>query len=171
MVVFVTAAVSFASFAQKLDKGSASVSVEAPGWALINSTVHLSGASIPMGSKQVTLTIVDPSGKTNMLVAQVGSDGKYSADFKETNLVGMYAVYAVAPDKKGKADTTFIVSGPLDLSNHAVHKTVELLSKMTKGVPLLEQQVLVLPPSPAREEAMQRLEGLRASLQEGVVRA
>ncbi len=172
----VLAAVAVVSFspcisAQDLEKGSAPISVEVRGWVLINQSAHIAGVSVPMGGKRVSLSIRNPSGKTVALSAPVGGTGSFSADFTGTEKEGLYRVRAVAPDGKADAETTFRVVGAAGMSDHAVDKTAGLISALAAGVPTLEHQVMMLPASPGREEAVNRLKSIRAKLQEGTGRA
>ncbi len=157
--------------AQDLKKAPAPVSVEAPGWVLIGRPAAISGLSVPMSGRTVTLSVRTPAGKSVALSVHVKGDGTYSKEFTETDRQGLYRVRAVAPDGKASAETTFHVVGAAGMSDHAVDKTAGLISAMAAGVPALEHQVALLPPSPGREEALHRLQAVRADLQQGTSRA
>lgn len=158
------------ALAQQLKRGAAPVSVETPSLVLVNQPVKITGYSVPMRGKSLKVSVRTPSGHAMNLAASIASTGAWSVEFRGARSLGEYRVTATSPDGKSTADTQFEVVSPLGMANQAADKTSSLLSAMEAGVPILQQQVAMLPASPGRAEALKRLTRIAANLREGAAR-
>ncbi|MEJ2422561.1 MAG: hypothetical protein P8018_12820 [Acidobacteriota bacterium] len=158
------------ALAQQLKRGAAPVSVETPSLVLVNQPVKITGYSVPMRGKSLKVSVRAPSGHAMNLAASIASTGAWSVEFRGARSLGEYRVTATSPDGKSTADTQFEVVSPLGMANQAADKTSSLLSAMEAGVPILQQQVAMLPASPGRAEALKRLTRIAANLREGAAR-
>lgn len=144
------------------------VSVKAdPATVWKSTAVMLSGSSVNDGrGSPVTLKIHVPAGqgKAATLVTIRGAldvEGRFSERFTDTTGVGTYEVEAVAPDGRGTARGRFRVTDSGAMGTEVGPALEAAAADAGDIVELLETKLNNLPPSPAKDEILQKLVSLR----------
>lgn len=161
--------------AQQLQKTAAPIDVTVkPTTVALNSPVQIGGTAAVDGKHmQVNVTVTPPPGKSStpsLLTAVADSKGNYNATFSGTKAAGTYQVRVVAPDGKGFATAQFTVveasSGVNANLDQAVAAAKDVLSATDEAEATAEKLISSQPKSPPQEEALARLNQLKARLKE-----
>ena len=139
-----------------------------PSVVWIGSPVTLAGSSAGAGRiSTVSLQVQAPTGNaqdTVVLHATLDADGHYTTSFTNTGNLGTYSVRALAPDGRSTANTTFRVTGGASGNSEPdVEPTAPALVKKIDDD--VRQQLNLLPPSPARDDALGRLNHLDSQVE------
>lgn len=131
-------------------------------------TVKIRGSTGLTGEdSQVGIRIIPPGGKAAVgLSAKLQASGDYQASFPGALDLGVYAVEVTAPDGKGHASTSFRVVTAGVIPEEVAATADSLVFAAARAVEIATQGVAGLPPSPARDEAEQKLDDLEAELGE-----
>lgn len=139
-----------------------------PSVVWIGSPVTLAGSSAGAGSmNSVSLQVQAPPGSSQdrvTLQATLDAGGHYTASFSSTRNLGTYTVRAVAPDGRSSANTTFRVTG--GATGNAEPDVVPTAPALVKQIDEdMRQQLNLLPPSPAKDQALTRLDQLDSQVE------
>jgi hypothetical protein len=158
-------AVAHAQSAANQDTDPMPITVTAePALAYVDRPVTLSGATLAHPKMNtVTLKVDGPSGTATLRVA-ADAGGRYSLPFQATKAAGNYAVAATAPDGRGTASTRFRVVDAAAAGSESGQAATELVQVAQEIIGVAQEKVSNLPPSPPKDEAMQKI----ATLQQNV---
>jgi len=132
-----------------------------PEQPLPGARVLLTGTTVLVGSSStVGLVVTRPGGAAIKLTAKPSAAGAFSVAFDSTRQVGLYRVDATAPGGKGKAVATFTVVGPTVVPAAVANSADSLTAAVTIAVQRLREGLTAQPVSPARNQALSKLDKL-----------
>lgn len=142
-----------------------------PEVAYLTQDVHLTGGTVGVGSKSVTLTITPPFNagekpKPTVLNVPLDADGDFNGVFKDTVRGGTYTAVATAPDGRGVARTVFNIYAADDLKTEAPAVVTSIWQNANTILDIVSVKVEALPPSPAKDKFRDKVKKLRAKVGE-----
>jgi hypothetical protein len=138
----------------------------APSTLLSGNSVVLTGTTLPLLNSDVMITIAAPKATPPQfakLPAIRNADGSFHLTYAP-KVAGAYTVTALAPDGKGHAATTFTVENPSQMTSATAQALNDLVQDSNDLGRTVRQKLANLPPSPARDQAEQKLDGLTQKL-------
>lgn len=145
------------------------ITVEAkPLTMLAGNTVQLTGTTLALLNSDVVLTIAAPQSsppQSVRLAAVRNADGSFHASYVP-RAAGVYTVDAMAPDGRGHASASFKVENPEQLSQPTVQALADLAQDAGEIVSISRKNLANVPPSPARDQAEQKLDSLTQTMGE-----
>ncbi len=139
-----------------------------PATTLAGSAVELSGSTLALLNNDVVVTITAPKStppQSTKLPAVRSADGTFKVSYVP-KVAGAYTVDALAPDGKGHALASFTVENPRQLSPATAQGLADLAQDAGEIVRINRKNLDNVPPSPARDEAEQKLDVLTQSMGE-----
>ncbi|MCX7072387.1 MAG: hypothetical protein NTW01_15520 [Gammaproteobacteria bacterium] len=156
-----------AAWAQGDGKPAVSVRI-APATAVEpGTTVTIEGLAPLDGKGLVAIRITRPDRSETALEVKPAADGDYSARYAATEAVGSYRVEVRSPGGQMRGEATFEVAlqEPLDDIEAAEQEAQAVATLLDSTLAELDQQIVKLPDSPARDELKQRLDAARPKFQ------
>jgi len=131
-------------------------------------TVRISGVTGLTGEKsEVAVRVQPPSGGAPVsLAVKPQSSGSYEAGFAGAVSPGTYTVNVTAPDGKGTASTSFQVVAAGVIPEEVAARADSLVLAAEQAVDEAAKGIQELPPSPARDEAEEKLDEVQSRLDE-----
>ena len=139
-----------------------------PSTSLVGSAVELSGSTLALLNNDVVVTIAAPKStppQSTRLPAPRSADGAFKVSYVP-KVAGSYTVDATAPDGRGHASASFTVENPRQLSPATAQALDDLAQDTGEIVRISTQKLNNIPPSPARDEAEQKLEAVTQGMGE-----
>jgi hypothetical protein len=147
------------------------ITVEAkPSTSLVGSVIELSGSTLALLNNDVVVTIAAPKStppQSTKLPAARSADGTFKVSYVP-KVAGAYTVDATAPDGRGHASASFTVENPRQMSPATTQALADLAQDADEIVSTSRQKLNNIPPSPARDEAEQKLDAVTQSMGEFV---
>jgi hypothetical protein len=137
-----------------------------PATTLPGTAVELAGSTLAILNSDVMLTIAAPKStppQSTKLPATRSPDGTFKVSYVP-KVAGTYTVDAMAPDGRGHASASFTVENPRQLSPGTSHGLADLAQDADDIVHITRRNLTNIPPSPARDEAEQKLDTLSQSM-------
>jgi hypothetical protein len=143
------------------------ISVDAkPSTSLVGSAIQLSGSTLALLNNDVVVTISAPKStppQSTKLPAVRSADGSFKVSYVP-QVAGAYTVDALAPDGRGHASASFTVENPRQLSPATAQAFADLAQDAGDIVQIARKKLDNIPPSPARDQAEQKLDAVNASM-------
>lgn len=143
------------------------ISVDAkPSTTLVGSAIQLSGSTLALLNNDVVVTITAPKStppQSTKLPAVRSADGSFRVRYVP-QVAGAYTVDALAPDGRGHASASFTVENPNQLSPATAQAFADLAQDAGDIVQTARKKLDNIPPSPARDQAQQKLDAVTQSM-------
>lgn len=133
-----------------------------PATTLVGSVVELSGNTLALLNNDVMVTIAAQKSTPPQLAklpALRSADGNFKVSYVP-KVAGTYTVDAIAPDGRGHAFASFTVENPSQLSQPTAEGLDDLAQDADQILSISRQKLASIPPSPARDEAEQKLDAV-----------
>ena len=147
------------------------ISVDAkPSTSFVGSAIQLSGSTLALLNNDVVVTIAAPNStppQSTKLPAARSADGSFNVSYVP-KVAGAYTVDALAPDGRGHASASFTVENPRQLSPATAQAFADLAQDASDIVQTARKKLDNIPPSPARDQAQQKLDAVTQSMGEFV---
>jgi hypothetical protein len=137
-----------------------------PSTTLTGTPVTLSGSTLALLNSDVIVTISAPRSsppQSAKLTAIRSADGTFKVSYIP-KVEGTYTVDAIAPDGAGRASTTFLVENARQPSAATTGAVADLTKDASEIVSISRSNLNNVPPSPARDDAEQKLDSLTQTL-------
>jgi hypothetical protein len=145
------------------------ISVDAkPSTTLVGSAIQLSGSTLALLNNDVVVTITAAKStppQSTRLPAVRSADGSFKVSYVP-KVAGAYTVDALAPDGRGHASASFTVENPSQLSPATAQAFADLAQDAGDIVQIARKKLDNIPPSPARDQAQQKLDAVTQSMGE-----